>query len=182
MVFAAGLAHDPGKEFAYSNAGYLTLGRVIEEATSSTYEAYCREAVLMPAGATGTLDPVWRVLGSYGGWRMTGSDYLAFYERLDPAHFKFGPRAKDWMLDKTCKTYGKTNSPAWYGLGVRLRDAGRGVEYWHTGTWRRRLPPDAQGARSGETSTFAAHLADGTSWFVHSTPLVTGWCQGRTRP
>ncbi len=77
------------------------------------------------------------------------------------------------MLDKAGKTYGKTSYPVWYGPGLRLRDAGRGVEIWHTGSWRRRLPPDAKGPLS-ETSTFAMRLADGTSWFVHSKPLRLG--------
>ena len=78
------------------------------------------------------------------------------------------------MLDKSGKTYGRASYPAWYGPGVRLRDTGRGIETWHTGSWRRQLVPDAQGPRSVETSTFALRIADGTSWFVHSTPLVLG--------
>ena len=50
-VFKTKLARDPGKQFAYSNAGYLALGAVIEEATGRSYEDYCREAVLVPVGA-----------------------------------------------------------------------------------------------------------------------------------
>jgi CubicO group peptidase (beta-lactamase class C family)/dienelactone hydrolase len=172
MVLAAGLLRDPGKEYAYSNAGYLALGGVIEEATGQAYEDYCRGAVLQPAGAAGALDPGWRVMSSYGGWRMSGGDYLAFLEQLDPARAALGARTRDWMRDKNGKTYGKASYPVWYGPGVRLRDAGRGIEIWHTGSWRRRLPPDAQGPRSADTSTFAIRVADGTSWFVHSTPLV----------
>jgi hypothetical protein len=62
----------------------------------------------------------------------------------------------------------------WYGPGIRLRDTGSGIEIWHTGSWRRKMPPDAQGSRSADTSTFAIRIADGTSWFVHATPLVVG--------
>jgi len=36
------------------------------------------------------------------------------------------------------------------------------------------LPLDAEEPRSINTSTFAMRLADGTSWFVYSTPLVLG--------
>jgi CubicO group peptidase (beta-lactamase class C family) len=46
MVLGPELVRDPGKEFAYSNAGYLALGAVIEEATGQSYESYCRDAVL----------------------------------------------------------------------------------------------------------------------------------------
>ena len=174
MVLGPELVRDPGKEFAYSNAGYLALGAVIEEATGQPYESYCRDAVLTPAGARGQLHPVWRVMSSYGGWQMTGADYLAFFEQFDPVDVRLGATTRDWMLDKSGKTYGRASYPAWYGPGVRLRDAGRGIETWHTGSWRRQLVPDAQGPRSVETSTFAMRIADGTSWFVHSTPLVLG--------
>ena len=168
------LVRDPGKEFGYSNAGYLVLGAVIEEATGRSYEDYCRDAVLKPAGAAGELEPAWRVMGSYGGWRMNGADYLAFLEQLDPAGTELGAKTRDWMLDQTGKTYGKTSYPVWYGPGIRLRDTGSGIEIWHTGSWQRKMPPDAQGPRSADTSTFAIRIADGTSWFVHATPLVGG--------
>lgn len=174
MVFEARLRRDPGDAFAYSNAGYLALGAVIEEATGQRYEDFCREAVLKPVGAKAALDPTWRVLWSFGGWRMAGADYLAFLDSLDPARATFDATTRGWMLDPNGKTYGNAARLAWYSLGLRMRDEGRGLEYWHTGTFRRRLPPDAQGPLSIETSNLAVHIADGTSWFMHSTPLVLG--------
>jgi CubicO group peptidase (beta-lactamase class C family) len=171
-VFGAKLAHDPGERFSYSNASYLVLGIVIEEATGQVYEDYCRQAVLVPTGAQGALDPTWRVMWSYGGWRMSGADYLSFYEIFDPKQSPLGAAVIKWMLSPRGKTYGKTSFPLWYGPGIRLRDAGRGVEIMHTGTWRRRLPPDNIGPLTIETSTLTMRLSDGTSWFVHSTPLV----------
>jgi hypothetical protein len=36
---------------------------------------------------------------------------------------------------------------------------------------QRQLPADRQGALSANTSTLALRIRDGTSWFVHSTPL-----------
>lgn len=44
------LNHDPGTRFAYSNVGYLLLGRVIAEASGRHYEEYVRNAVLAPLG------------------------------------------------------------------------------------------------------------------------------------
>ena len=173
MVFEKRLRRDPGEAFAYSNAGYLALGAVIEEATDQRYEDFCRDAVLKPAGAKAALDPTWRVLWSFGGWRMAGADYLAFFETLDPARATFGATIRDWILDPNGKTYGRSQF-TWYSLGLRMRDEGRGLEYWHTGTFRRRLAADAQGPLSTETSNLAVHTADGTSWFIHSTPLVLG--------
>ena len=171
-VLGKPLLRDPGQAFAYSNAGYFTLGAVIEEATGQSYDTYCRDKVLAPAGASGALDPTWGVLWSAGGWRMTGADYLAFFEQIDPGRTTFGVATKDWMLDSKDKLFGTAKPQSWYSLGVRMRDQGRGLEFSHTGAWRRRLGPDAQGPRSAETSTLAVRVADGTSWFVHSTPLV----------
>jgi CubicO group peptidase (beta-lactamase class C family) len=46
------LAFDPGTGFAYTNIGYVTLGRVIEESTGFGYEDFVRRFVLEPAGIT----------------------------------------------------------------------------------------------------------------------------------
>jgi hypothetical protein len=85
----------------------------------------------------------------------------------------YGTDVRDWVLDPNDKAYGK-GSRAWYALGQRMRNEGRGLEYWHTGTFRRRLPPDKQGAISVDTSNLAVHIDDGTSWFMHSTPVILG--------
>ena len=96
----------------------------------------------------------WRVMSSIGGWRMSGRRLSRLSRSIRSQRERLGKETRDWMLDKTGKTYGKTSYPVWYGPGFRLRDAGRGVEIWHTGSWRRQMPPDAQGPLS-ETSTFA---------------------------
>lgn len=166
------LQRDPAAAFAYSNGNYLALGAVIEEATGQRYESYCRDAVLAPAGAAGSLDPAWAVMGAYGGWRMRGEDYLRFFDSIDPARAAWGNAVRDWMLDRTGKSLRAAGGREWYGLGVLMRETDDGIEIWHTGSWRRRMAPDAIGPRSAETSTLAYRAADGTSWFVHALPLV----------
>lgn len=47
------LGYDPGTDDAYSNFGYSLLGRVIETRTGKGYEAYVRDTILKPAGASG---------------------------------------------------------------------------------------------------------------------------------
>ncbi|MEU6407146.1 serine hydrolase domain-containing protein [Microbispora sp. NPDC046933] len=42
----------PGTKFAYSNYGYLLLGRIIEKVSGTGYEAYVRQKVLAPLGIT----------------------------------------------------------------------------------------------------------------------------------
>ena len=40
----------PGTRYAYSNFGYCVLGRLLEELSGESYEAFTRRAVLTPAG------------------------------------------------------------------------------------------------------------------------------------
>ena len=49
-MLAQRLDFDPGSRFAYSNFGYMLLGRVIEKISGQAYAAYVRDAVLTPAG------------------------------------------------------------------------------------------------------------------------------------
>jgi uncharacterized protein (TIGR03437 family) len=52
-MLAQRLDFDPGARFAYSNFGYMLLGRVIEKISGQSYPAYVRDAVLTPAGLPG---------------------------------------------------------------------------------------------------------------------------------
>jgi CubicO group peptidase (beta-lactamase class C family) len=45
-----GLNFEPGTRFAYSNTGYLVLGKVLEAVTHQPYEAWVRQHVLQPSG------------------------------------------------------------------------------------------------------------------------------------
>lgn len=49
------LDFDPGSRMAYSNLGYLVLGRVIESVTGQRYEPWVTHNVLGPCGAGGML-------------------------------------------------------------------------------------------------------------------------------
>ncbi|MCA9114512.1 MAG: beta-lactamase family protein [Planctomycetaceae bacterium] len=44
------LDFDPGERYAYSNLGYLILGRIIEAVTGQTYEAHVKQMVARPLG------------------------------------------------------------------------------------------------------------------------------------
>ncbi len=45
-----GLNFEPGARFAYSNVGYLVLGKVLEAVTHQPYEAWVRQHLLDPSG------------------------------------------------------------------------------------------------------------------------------------
>lgn len=46
------LSAAPGSSYAYSNVGFMILGRVIEAVTQKTYEQYVKEEILNPIGIT----------------------------------------------------------------------------------------------------------------------------------
>jgi N-acyl-D-amino-acid deacylase len=52
FMFQRPLQFDPGSRFAYSNFGYLLLGRIIEDVTGLKYETYLKKHVLAPIGIT----------------------------------------------------------------------------------------------------------------------------------
>jgi CubicO group peptidase (beta-lactamase class C family) len=169
------LETEPGAKFVYSNTGYMALGAVIEEATGAQYVPYCRNAVLAPLGLAGELEPRWRVLWSYGGWRMTADDYLAFLDLFDAQDQRLGATAKSWMLDSTDKS---TGGQPWYGLGTYVRKGDGGVTVRHFGSWAYNMTGGKDGSLHTSFLTFATRQSDGTAWFVYVTPRIE---QGKPR-
>ena len=51
FLLGKGLNFAPGTRYAYSNAGYLILGQLVEAVTGQSYETWVRENLLVPAGA-----------------------------------------------------------------------------------------------------------------------------------
>lgn len=80
----------PGQRFAYSNVGYCILGRVIERASGVGYEAFVRERVLAPAGASRlalgrTLEAAAEEVTYYD---FPNAPLLPFMPGLGPTHIK----------------------------------------------------------------------------------------------
>ncbi|UXY32333.1 serine hydrolase [Streptomyces sp. HUAS TT20] len=98
----------PGTEFAYSNFGYVVLGRIIERVTTQSYEAYVRQEILAPCGISRMFlagntradkragevtyygqageDPYGMQLtrkDAEGGWLATPVDLMRFVTRVD---------------------------------------------------------------------------------------------------
>jgi CubicO group peptidase (beta-lactamase class C family) len=68
---------EPGARFAYSNAGFVVLGAVIERVTGAAYADHVRERVLAPAGMSHTEIRPYRpaeVPGMAHGYMLTGAD------------------------------------------------------------------------------------------------------------
>jgi CubicO group peptidase (beta-lactamase class C family) len=167
----AKLARVPGADYAYGNAAYFVLGAIVEEASGRPYASYCRDAVLKLVGATGDLEPAWRVSAAMGGWRMRAQDYLRFLDLFAASDARLGTAAKAWMLDSTGKAV-PFDATAWYGLGTLVRKAEHGTDVWHWGSWDYWPDKGERGTVRTSFAAYAARLADGTAWFVHAEPRV----------
>ncbi len=133
-LFALSAPIRPGRAFRVLERQLPDAGAIIEEAAGQPYERYCREAVLTPVGARdATLDPQWRILSSYGGWRMPLAQYGRFYQVFAPGNRAIGPRSRAWMMSPEGKQVG---GGAYYGLGTFVRPTPRGGgNFWHAGAW-----------------------------------------------
>jgi CubicO group peptidase (beta-lactamase class C family) len=159
----------PGGAYAYSNSGYLVLSAVIDERSGRPFEDYCRDKVFSPLGlASARLNPDWRMLGGYGGWYITGPDYLRFYEIFDPAHPFLGRTVKAW-IDAVRGRWGKAEAE-WYSLGVRTSAREGRWSVHHTGTlgWAGR---DGQGRPiAAVINSLASRTPSGTGIFIAVRP------------
>jgi CubicO group peptidase (beta-lactamase class C family) len=150
------LASAPGEAFRYSNIGYLTLGVMIETVKGGSYEHTCARTVLEPAGISAPgLDDEWRAFSSFGGWRLSGPEYLAFL-------------TNDRDTGPSRQLPASGGPPAWqplhYGLGqfiAGIGDAPASRLAWHTASWG--VPPATIGMH-------AAQHEGGAAWFVWFTP------------
>jgi CubicO group peptidase (beta-lactamase class C family) len=167
----AKLVQTPGTRFAYGNAAYFVLGGIIEEASGRPYVPYCGDAVLKPLGLAADLEPAWRVSSSMGGWRMRAEDYLTFLDLFAADDARLGATVKTWMLDAHDKSV-PFDPTVWYGLGTYLRQAERGVDVWHWGSWDYTPEPGERGTVRTSFAAYAKRLPDGTAWFVHVEPRV----------
>lgn len=95
----------PGTSYAYSNVGFMILGRVIEKISGKSYEQYVQDEILTPAGIT-TMEIGGNTLAdrkpnesryhnasaytqnfsrrdANGGWIATATDLMRLFVRVD---------------------------------------------------------------------------------------------------
>jgi CubicO group peptidase (beta-lactamase class C family) len=138
-ALSAPLGQKPGGKWTYNNMNYVALGVVIETLTAETYERYCGREVLEAVGVNGaTINPDWRVMGAYGGWKISAEGYARFLDYFDPSKKLLQIRPADWPKALV--------GSAWYSMGTFMRKAGTGYNFWHDGSWERYQPKVSFGA------------------------------------
>jgi hypothetical protein len=185
----------PGEAFRYSNIGYLVLGAIIEVTTGEDYERFCARAVLQPAGvADGGLDPDWRAFSSFGGWRLSGGEYLrAMAARRFPAcrgslvSGRDPPPSDvaavtDWHEQERCERpmlgtmpSGPDDAAPFYWLGRNAALVRREVnvtsdDALHLRRWYRYWHAGSWGVAPNTIGMIAVEHESGLSWFAWFTP------------
>jgi CubicO group peptidase (beta-lactamase class C family) len=170
-VLRTALEHDPGTQHAYTNAPHLLLGIGIEAVTGQPYERHCAEAVLRPQGIAGArLHEKWAVLGSFGGWNLSGPEYLAFFRAFAPSGLLLTPESRTWLVTGAGKEVGSTAGHFYTLLYVRPLADGR-QNFFHTGSWGyRQAVSGPSGGINDSIGTLAVRWASGASLFAYYEP------------
>lgn len=140
---SGGLAAEPGTAFAYNNADYIVLGRIVEAVTGKTFEEALRERILTPLGMRDTgllrydailprlassylftgdtlipdLPVYWENWYAAGAMYSTAADLLVFADALFGGERLLRAEARARMLEPALDEYG-------YGLWSYSFDRG----------------------------------------------------------
>lgn len=143
------LSAAPGTSYAYSNVGFMILGRVIEKISGLPYEQYVQQAILKPVGIQ-TMEIGGNTLAdrkpneakydspsaytrnferrdANGGWIATASDLVRLFVHIDG-----GSNPEDILSSSSLQTM--TTPPfdyPSYGLGIYVK----GSTWYHGGSF-----------------------------------------------
>lgn len=139
----------PGTSFAYSNVGFMILGRVIEKITGKSYEQYVKSDILQPIGIStmeiggNTLEErkpnesKYHNANAYtrnfsrrdanGGWIATATDMVKLFVRIDGSSSVPDILSAPALQTMVSPPYNYKN----YGLGIYVS----GSKWYHGGSF-----------------------------------------------
>jgi N-acyl-D-amino-acid deacylase len=174
------LDFDPGGKFAYSNLGYIILGRVIERVSGMRYEEYVRARVLGPVRANRTQQGKSRMLDALAdevkyytpNFGVNAPVVPSVFPGEGPVPFNYG----GFHLEAS------DASGAWVSSTIDLLRLVGGID-------GRASRPDILGAAliaemTGNGATVCASGACyyGAGWFVRPTQGDANWWHGGSLP
>ena len=165
-IISQPLSAPPGERYAVSIPNYLLLGQVVEAVTAESYADACARRVLAKAGISRPqLDPVWgRLLPGWGGWLLSGPEYLAFLRLYRPRQPDLiAPEMRRWLWDGDRK-WTDTRREVAYSLGVWTRPADRNL--WSFGNFTLEQADAHDGPIAVKQGATAVLTNDGTGWFA----------------
>ncbi len=143
------LTHEPGKEFHYSNYGFVLLGAILEKVSGMSYYDYVSTRIFQPAGMASTASlpenenvPLravgyrtgeagwvantdtlpWRGTSAGGGYSTVG-DFLRFAQALEAGT----------LISKAMLAEATRRQKDDYGYGFQVNGDGRSRSYGHGG-------------------------------------------------
>lgn len=113
--------------YSYNNENYAILGEMIATQTGHSYESYCTEKVLKPAGVmTAEPSPLTGAFLPFGGWQMTMHDYARFHWHEFGPKGRIGAEVSNWPQ-------AKIKGSMTYGMGMVQRPFAGRYNFWHFG-------------------------------------------------
>jgi CubicO group peptidase (beta-lactamase class C family) len=147
--------HEPGEMFSYTNGGYITLGRVIEAATETTWDDALRSKLLEPLGLNDTT-----LVLEEDVVHGTGSERLARGHDASSDPVVLSPMADIW---------GRSTAPAGSTLCATATDVVRFGEFHISETDDSALTRDLRAEMQRQAfanPTYAAY-GHGLGWGMH---------------
>ncbi len=167
------LGSAPGETYRYANAGYHTLGTIIELVSGQTYARTCADAVLAPVGIRdATLSPTQFLRGASGGWLLYAPEYLAFYKIFEPDNDTvLSAATRAWLMSADGK-WTDASQTVFYSLGVFIRPGKTHFVRTHTGGYdleNRTLGP----ARHYSYASVVTRSESNVTWFAAHVPILS---------
>lgn len=161
IAFQTALGAAPGTTYFYNNMNYAVLGFVIETITGKAYETYCSDTVLKPVHVNDAkLNPPWRIMASWGGWKISAEDYTRFQEYFLPSKHLLKTKPAQWPQFNL-------GGGAFYSLGTLMRQNGTGYNFWHEGSWQWNGTPQAS------FGAYFAVIAEDVRYMAEYSPTIS---------
>jgi|GEM_PF-993172 len=167
------LGSAPGEAYRYANAGYHTLGTIIELVSGQTYARACADAVLAPVGIRDAkLSPTQFLRGASGGWVLSGPEYLAFFKIFEPDNDTvLSAATRTWLMASDGK-WTDASQTVFYSLGVFIRPGRNQFVRAHTGGYElenRTLGP----VRHHSYASVVTRSEANVTWFAAHVPILS---------
>lgn len=150
VILKRRLDADPGTKYIYSNVGYAVLGLVVEAASGTSYEDYCRASVLAPGGLTlPTIERDRRYIDAVSGWQMTAPEVLKLFWLFEPEDTRVLNAAMHKVALDPSGAFINEQRQTYYTSGLMVREFRPGVLLWyHVGRYQ-------YGTKEQQVFTFA---------------------------
>jgi CubicO group peptidase (beta-lactamase class C family) len=141
------LVAEPGKQWAYSNCGYVLLGLILERETGKRFEALLNERILRPLGMkdSGMDQNDLALLGGATGYTRHAGPRYTEGPALDRSHI-FSAGAMYSSAEDLLRWNQALSATNFFPENIRHAMFNPGICNWADGWFVTKIPPNAPGA------------------------------------